>query len=104
MTNRIPLEALAPSLMTCPECEREFDLMDEDDAQEWCYHDCEETPAVPYDRPPRVETTRDHRGMSTTRCLDCGLMLILFDDDEHYCEVTQTATEFHINDSYDDDE
>lgn len=26
----------------CPECERVFDLMDEDDAGEWYYgHDCE---------------------------------------------------------------
>ena len=27
----------------CPECERVFDLTDEDDASEWYYgHDCEE--------------------------------------------------------------
>ena len=27
----------------CQECERVFDLMDEDDAQEWYYgHDCED--------------------------------------------------------------
>jgi NOL1/NOP2/fmu family ribosome biogenesis protein len=26
----------------CPECERVFDLLDEDDANEWYYgHDCE---------------------------------------------------------------
>jgi hypothetical protein len=26
----------------CVECDREFDLLDEDDAQEWYYgHDCE---------------------------------------------------------------
>ena len=27
---------------TCPECERVFDLLDEDDANEWAYgHDCD---------------------------------------------------------------
>lgn len=27
---------------TCPECEREFDMTDETDAEEWHYgHDCE---------------------------------------------------------------
>lgn len=27
----------------CPECDRVFDLMDEDDANEWYYgHDCED--------------------------------------------------------------
>lgn len=93
----------------CPECERVFDLMDEDDANEWFYgHDCEPDeqepePAEPYDRPPRVSFTTDHRGCNTTRCLDCGLMLILFDDDEHFCEVTQTSTEFWIN-GYDEDD
>ena len=30
--------------VTCPECERVFDLTDEDDANEWFYgHDCEGT-------------------------------------------------------------
>jgi hypothetical protein len=30
------------TMMTCPECGREFDLMNEDDANEWYYgHDCE---------------------------------------------------------------
>lgn len=29
----------------CAECERVFDLLDEDDANEWFYgHDCEEVP------------------------------------------------------------
>ena len=29
-------------IATCEECEREFDLADEDDASEWYYgHDCE---------------------------------------------------------------
>ena len=29
----------------CPECGREFDLLDETDAAEWAYgHDCEVTP------------------------------------------------------------
>jgi hypothetical protein len=59
--------------------------------------------AKPLTRPPRVEFSTDHRGCSTTRCLDCGLALILFDDDEHFCEVTGTSTEFHTNDSYEDD-
>lgn len=31
--------------MTCPECGRVFDLLDEDDAAEWYYgHDCEVGP------------------------------------------------------------
>ena len=30
------------SIKKCPECNRLFDLMDEDDANEWHYgHDCE---------------------------------------------------------------
>jgi hypothetical protein len=29
-------------IVKCEECEREFDLLSEDDAQEWYYgHDCE---------------------------------------------------------------
>ena len=28
---------------TCPECQRVFDLLDDDDANEWHYgHDCEQ--------------------------------------------------------------
>lgn len=37
-------------VMTCPECKRRFDLMDEDDAGEWYYgHDCDRDyePEVP---------------------------------------------------------
>ena len=30
------------TLVECPECHRRFDLLDEDDANEWFYgHDCE---------------------------------------------------------------
>ena len=33
---------LAQSVAKCIECERVFDLLDEDDANEWFYgHDCE---------------------------------------------------------------
>jgi hypothetical protein len=29
-------------MATCPECDRKFDLMDEEQASEWYYgHDCE---------------------------------------------------------------
>ncbi len=31
-------------IMVCPECDREFDLLDEDEADEWAHgHDCEVT-------------------------------------------------------------
>jgi hypothetical protein len=85
--------------VTCAECDRAFDLLDEDDAGEWCYgHDCEPPapPSLPLDRPPHLSTTG---GLS---CLDCGLRLILFDDDEHFCEATGTSTELHTD--YDPDE
>lgn len=87
---------------TCPECKRVFDLMDEDDAGEFFYgHDCEapsrpptidEPGFVPLDRPPN--TYNDGTGL---QCWDCGLRLILFDNDEHFCEVTGTSTTFHEN-------
>ena len=40
---RIARKALADlDVVTCVECEREFDLMNETDANEWFYgHDCE---------------------------------------------------------------
>lgn len=32
-----------PTKAKCPECERVFDLLDEEDAEEWYYgHDCED--------------------------------------------------------------
>lgn len=88
---------MATTLLTCPECERIFDLMVEDDASEWYYgHDCEAPakPALPLDRPPRLS-----RGGGT--CGDCGFLVILFDDDEHFCDATGTSTTFHENDDYD---
>lgn len=34
-----------PTKIKCLECERVFDLLNEDDAEEWYYgHDCEEQP------------------------------------------------------------
>lgn len=77
----------------CPECLRVFDLLDEDDAGEWFYgHDCEGPPApvLPLDRPPRL--TR-----SGQCCGDCGLLVLLFDDDEHFCEATGTSTTLNID-------
>ena len=39
MTTALRIKATA----TCPECHRQFDLLDEQDAGEWTYgHDCEE--------------------------------------------------------------
>ena len=78
-----------PTKAVCPECERVFDMLDEDDAGEWFYgHDCEEPEPKVYDRPPNISF-----GATGTSCLDCGLRLILFDDDQHYCEVTKTDSE-----------
>ena len=50
----------------CPECEREFDLRNEEESEEWHYgHDCEigipEGPAIFYVRPETVD------------CPDCGV-------------------------------
>lgn len=36
-------------------------------------------------------------------CIDCGQMLILFDDDEHYCDATGGRTHFHDDDEYDEE-
>lgn len=34
-------------LVTCPECSRSFDLLNENDSAEWHYgHDCEDTTTV----------------------------------------------------------
>lgn len=78
-------------VMICPECNRSFDLMDEEAAGEWYYgHDCEvPEPTLPLDRPPNVSW------IGGLHCLDCRKLLILFDDDEHFCEATGTSTTFH---------
>lgn len=85
----------------CPECGRVFNLMNEDDASEYYYgHDCEapESPPKPLDRPPRM--TRNRNGGWT--CQDCGFLVILFDDDEHDCDVTGTSS--NVNPANDNDE
>lgn len=106
MTNpnptRIVLGGLVlPTTATCPECGRVFNLLDEDDAGEFYYgHDCEQPepePRKPLDRPPRME--HDRHGW---HCLDCGFLVLLFDDDEHYCDVTGTTS--NVNPQDDDDE
>lgn len=90
-----------PTTATCPECRRVFNLLDEDDADEWFSgHDCEQpepAPRQPLDRPPRMR--RNHNGW---HCLDCGFQVILFDDDEHDCDVTGTTS--NVNPPTDDDE
>lgn len=86
-----------PTKAVCPECERVFDLLDEDDAGEWYYgHDCErpeQTERLPLDRPPRLT----HNANGSYFCEDCHKVVILFDCDEHDCEATGTSTTFHEN-------
>ncbi len=90
-----------PTTATCPECGRVFNLLDEDDADEFYNgHDCEAPEPAPWkalDRPPRMERRRDG-----WHCLDCGFQVILFDDDEHYCDVTGTSS--NVNPPTDDEE
>ncbi len=102
-----------PTTETCPECGRVFKLLDEDDADEFYNgHDCEApepTTNLSYqDRRKRVEPAgrpptmrRNERGSGWT-CLDCGFLIMLFDDDEHDCDVTGTSS--NVNPQTDDDE
>lgn len=43
---------------------------------------------------PRDELTRyrDHRGMFHQTCPHCSAIIILFDDDEHWCDKAEVAS------------
>jgi hypothetical protein len=49
--------------------------------------------------PPRMK--RNDNG--SWYCWSCEKLVILFDDDEHYCEATGTRTHFHDDDTGDDE-
>lgn len=60
------------------------------DSDSWYEHEkygCEPS------RPPRM----DHNANGSWFCNDCKKIVILFDDNEHDCEVTQTSSAIHAN-------
>ena len=86
-----------PTKAKCIECERVFDLLDENDAGEWYYgHDCEV--------PERVEHTV-HVWSRSGSCMvdDCNVICGLTDPDEwcHECggqfSITDEEVAYHVS-------
>lgn len=69
---------------TCEQC-GELVGVDEMSRYDHDKFDCEQP------RPPRM----DHNDNGSWFCNDCRHVVILFDDDEHFCEVTQTSSHVH---------